>query len=70
VNDPSIATANQSSCRCSNHNGLVAYPTDTVYGLGASMKNLGAIEKVFEVKGRPKGMALPLLVADKNNSRN
>jgi len=46
--------------------GVVAYPTDTVYGLGAAMNNLKAVERIFEVKGRPKGMALPLLVADRD----
>lgn len=44
--------------------GLVVYPTDTVYGLGASMANIPAIERIFQVKGRPKGMALPLLLSD------
>ena len=44
--------------------GIVAYPTDTVYGLGAGMTSLSAVERIFEVKSRPKGMALPLLVAD------
>jgi len=44
--------------------GVVAYPTDTVYGLGAEMKNMRAIERIFEIKGRPKGMALPLLLSD------
>lgn len=46
--------------------GIVAYPTDTVYGLGAAMDRTDAIERIFEVKGRPKGMALPLLVADRS----
>jgi L-threonylcarbamoyladenylate synthase len=45
--------------------GIVAYPTDTVYGLGASMTSIAAVERIFEVKGRPKGIALPLLVADR-----
>jgi L-threonylcarbamoyladenylate synthase len=45
--------------------GSVAYPTDTVYGLGASMTSIAAVERIFDVKGRPKGMALPLLVADR-----
>lgn len=44
--------------------GIVAYPTDTVYGLGASMTSISALERIFAVKDRPKGMALPLLVAD------
>jgi len=33
--------------------GIVAFPTETVYGLGADATNVEAIEKVFEVKGRP-----------------
>lgn len=49
--------------------GIVAYPTDTVYGLGASMTNTTAIERIFDVKGRSRGMALPLLVADKQQIR-
>ena len=43
--------------------GLVAFPTDTVYGLGACA-NLGpAVEQVYAVKQRPRNMALPLLLA-------
>ncbi|GAB4116918.1 MAG: L-threonylcarbamoyladenylate synthase [Candidatus Caldatribacteriota bacterium] len=32
---------------------LVAFPTETVYGLGADAYNEGAIKKIFQVKGRP-----------------
>ena len=44
--------------------GLVAFPTDTVYGLGASANFQQAVERVYRVKGRPPSMALPLLLAD------
>ncbi len=40
--------------------GLVAFPTETVYGLGADAKNSKAIEKVFTTKGRPSNH--PLIV--------
>lgn len=33
--------------------GLVAFPTETVYGLGADASNPRAVERIFEVKGRP-----------------
>jgi len=44
--------------------GIVAFPTDTVYGLGAHAANLQAVERVYLVKERPQSMALPLLLAD------
>ena len=36
--------------------GIVAYPTDTLFGLGADALNEAAVERIFEVKGRPQGM--------------
>ena len=44
--------------------GLVAYPTDTVYGLGADAFNAAAVRKIYAVKGRARDLPLPLLVAD------
>jgi L-threonylcarbamoyladenylate synthase len=44
--------------------GLVAYPTDTVYGLGAWASLTQAVEHVYEIKERPRNMPLPLLLAD------
>jgi L-threonylcarbamoyladenylate synthase len=46
--------------------GIVAFPTDTVYGLGACISIAQAVERVYQVKGRPRSMALPLLLADKS----
>ncbi len=43
--------------------GIVAFPTDTVYGLGAWANNHQAVERVYQVKERPRNMALPLLLA-------
>ncbi len=44
--------------------GLVAFPTDTVYGLGACYSDYKAVERIFRVKQRPRNMALPLLLAE------
>lgn len=41
---------------------VVAFPTDTVYGLGADPFNLAAIVEVYRVKGRSFNHPLPLLV--------
>lgn len=46
--------------------GIVAFPTDTVYGLGAAISSEQAIERVYQVKERRRSMALPLLLADKS----
>ena len=43
---------------------LVAYPTETFYGLGADPCNAEAVEKIFVAKGRPERMALPLIAPD------
>ncbi len=43
--------------------GIVAFPTDTVYGLGAWANLHQAVERVYQVKERPRNMALPLLLA-------
>ena len=44
--------------------GVAAIPTDTLYGLAADVFNSDAIERVFAIKERPEGMALPVLLAD------
>jgi L-threonylcarbamoyladenylate synthase len=46
--------------------GVIAFPTDTVYGLGADAFNSTAVEKIYEIKNRPKHRTLPLLIADVN----
>jgi L-threonylcarbamoyladenylate synthase len=38
--------------------GLVVFPTETVYGIGADARDDAAVRRVFEVKGRPAGRAL------------
>ena len=43
--------------------GVVAYPTDTLYGLGVDITQPAAVEQVFEIKGRPQGMPLPVLLS-------
>ena len=44
--------------------GVIAFPTDTVYGLGADVFNTRAVERVYEIKNRPKNQQFPLLIAD------
>lgn len=46
--------------------GIVAFPTETVYGLGANALDDGAVAKIFEAKGRPQDNPLIIHVADFN----
>jgi len=46
--------------------GIVAFPTDTVYGLGSDVFNTEAVERIYQVKRRPRDMALPVLLSDEN----
>ncbi len=44
--------------------GVVAFPTDTVYCLGARYDNAKALERIYEIKQRPRRLALPVIVSD------
>ncbi|MEK3985349.1 L-threonylcarbamoyladenylate synthase [Paenibacillus sp. FSL K6-3166] len=44
--------------------GTVAFPTETVYGLGADARNTAAVEAVFAAKGRPSDNPLIVHIAD------
>lgn len=44
--------------------GLVVFPTDTVYGLGAALFDQPAVRRIFELKGRQSGKGLIAMIAD------
>jgi len=52
------------SVRILRQGGVIAYPTDTLYGLGADPFSPRGVAKVFEVKGRLATKGLPLLLAE------
>jgi L-threonylcarbamoyladenylate synthase len=43
--------------------GIVAYPTETFYGLAVDARSSSARERLFELKGRPDDKALPIVVS-------
>jgi L-threonylcarbamoyladenylate synthase len=47
--------------------GLVAFPTETVYGLGANAFDAPAVARIFEAKGRPTFDPLIVHIADRND---
>jgi L-threonylcarbamoyladenylate synthase len=46
------------------HNGVVAFPTDTVYGIGALAFEEEAIERLYFIKGRSHSKAIAILISD------
>lgn len=61
---PSVDAAQiEAGARVLRDGGLVAFPTETVYGLGADAENVRAVERIFEAKGRPPTHPLIVHVA-------
>jgi L-threonylcarbamoyladenylate synthase len=61
---PADAHAVSLAVRVMQAGELIAYPTDTVYGLGAPAGDDNAVRKLYAVKGRQLSKPLPLLIAD------
>src|SRR5699024_11828713 len=61
INDPAIKEA----ASYIQSGEVVAFPTETVYGLGADATNNAAIKKIFQAKGRPADNPLIVYVAER-----
>ena len=48
---------------CLKSGGIIAIPTDTVYGLAADPFNPSAVQRLYTVKGRPDGKPIPLVLS-------
>jgi L-threonylcarbamoyladenylate synthase len=57
------------AARTLREGGLVVYPTETVYGLGADATDPEAVERVFEAKGRDRDKPLSVAVPDSEAAR-
>jgi L-threonylcarbamoyladenylate synthase len=66
--DPVTAGSINEAAFALSRGHLVAFPTETVYGLGADGYNPSAVLRIFEVKGRPKGHPLILHAANLVNA--
>lgn len=53
-----------------NKGGVVVFPTETVYGIGADALNDEAVDKIFKAKGRPQDNPLIVHIADYNELYN
>ncbi len=55
---------------CLENGGVALLPTDTIYGLAASPKFPQAVDKIYDLKLRPKNMFLPIMVANAEQLEN
>ena len=67
--DPAYGQALEEAAQVLAGGGLVAFPTETVYGLGASIYQEAAIRRIFAVKGRPADNPLIVHVLDVEEAR-
>ncbi|MBS1731211.1 MAG: threonylcarbamoyl-AMP synthase [Bacteroidetes bacterium] len=49
------------------HNGIILYPTDTIWGLGCDATNEKAVERIIQLKRRPAEKSFVVLVATEND---
>jgi len=56
----------KNAIRILNEGGIVIFPTDTAFGVGCRIDNQDAVEKLFKIRKRPLGQAVPVLVKDAN----
>jgi L-threonylcarbamoyladenylate synthase len=63
--DPELEARVEAAAAILRRGGLVAYPTETFYGLGALARDAAAVDRLALAKGRPEGKPLPLLAADR-----
>lgn len=61
--DPSHRELVEAAAEILRNGGVVAIPTDTLYGLAADVFNDSAVKRIFEVKRRAEGIALPILLS-------
>jgi L-threonylcarbamoyladenylate synthase len=62
--DPGLQADIEAAAATLRRGGVIAYPTETFYGLGALAADAAAVERLARAKGRPDGKPLPLLAAD------
>lgn len=53
----------ENAVRVLNEGGIIIFPTDTAYGIGCRIDKISSVEKLFEIRKRPKTQATPVLVS-------
>ncbi|MEW6674536.1 MAG: L-threonylcarbamoyladenylate synthase [Nitrospirota bacterium] len=65
ISETDIRQVLQKAVDILNYGSIIAYPTETFYALGIKFDMEDPLKKLYEIKQRPKGKAMPLIVGDK-----
>lgn len=63
----SVAQAARQAAAVLEDGGVIVYPTDTLYGLGCLFNREDSLLRLFEAKGRPQHMPLPVMIGEKDD---
>lgn len=64
ISDENVGSATAAAAEAIERGGIVAFPTETYYGLGAAYDNLSALLKLFSLKRRPEKKPVPLIAGN------
>ena len=62
INDKNLSDVIERAVEILNNGGIVAYPTETFYGLGVKFDNEASLRKLYELKKRPEEKPMPLII--------
>lgn len=66
---PASLEAVARAARVLRDGGVVAYPTDTLYGLAVDPRSSDAVQRLFDAKGRDSSLAIPLVASTLEQAR-
>ena len=67
INDKNLSDVIERAVEILNNGGIVAYPTETFYGLGVKFDNEASLRKLYELKKRPEEKPMPLIIGSRES---
>jgi len=64
INDKNLSDVLKKAVEVLNNGGIVAYPTETFYGLGVKFDKEASLRKLYELKKRPEEKPMPLIIGN------
>lgn len=67
ISENNLAEVLRKAVAVINDGGIVAYPTETFYGLGVKFDDEASLRKLYELKRRPEEKPMPLIIGDRKS---